>query len=152
MPKTKGAVSLIGPELAKAKTLAATGYSYRRIGRELGKSDHTIKRALTASPEVVAEVKAEKLALADLYEELNRKVLEAVTEKDIAGASLLQKATASGIFTDKMRLLRDQPTSILNVQALLAVADAIRDQERAESEAQFQKAHGLPAPAPQTCQ
>jgi len=55
MPKTKGAVSLIGPELAKAKTLAAMGYSYRRIGRELGKSDHTIKRALPASPEMVAE-------------------------------------------------------------------------------------------------
>ena len=100
---------------------------------------------MSRRPDVADEVVVQKRELVELYEELNRKVLESVTEKDIQSATLLQKATTSGIFTDKMRLLRDESTSNLNVQVLLEVAELIRRRD------QPHKYSNLPAP-PETCQ
>jgi hypothetical protein len=118
------------------------GYSPRHIGRELSRSDKAIKRIL-AMPAVAAEVVAQKRELSDLYEDLNRKVLESVTDENIKDASLLQKATTAGIFTDKMRLLRDQSTANINVADLLDVAELIR-RERDE-------ANSTALPQPERC-
>jgi hypothetical protein len=142
--KTKGAVALTAPEIAQVKAFGALGYSHRRIGRELGKSPHTVAKALTG-PGVVAEVKTLKADLADLYESLTRKTLEAVTEKDIQSASLLQKITSTGMMVDKMRLLRDESTSNMNVQVLFEVLELMRRRD------QPYKYSNLPAP-PETCQ
>jgi hypothetical protein len=83
------------------------------------------------TPEAIAEVQSIKADLADLYESLNRQVLESVTEKDLQSASLLQKATTSGIFTNKMRLLRSESTSNINVRLLIDVLQALRDRDEA---------------------
>jgi hypothetical protein len=143
MMRKKNDLPLTVEEISRAKSYAAQGYSCRAIGRELKRSDHTIAKLL-ARPDVADEVVVQKRELIELYEELNRKVLESVTEKDIQSASLLQKATTSGIFTDKMRLLRDESTSNINVQVLLEVAELIRRRD------QPWKYQNLPAP-PETC-
>ena len=103
------------------------GLSFRQIGRELKRSDHTIKKLLSV-PAVVAEVRTKKAELSDMFERLAIRTIEAVSADDIKNASLQQKAVSSGIFIDKMQLLRDQPTANINVSALLEVAGLLRDQ------------------------
>jgi predicted transcriptional regulator len=147
MAKTKGAVSLIGPELAKAKTLAAMGHSYRQIGRELGKSDHTIKRALTASPEVVAEVETMQKDLGGIFDDLAKRMAGSITDEDIKKLNAYQRTVSAAIATDKAQLLKGQPT--MNVGVLVQVLDVIREQQDAEDEAatrKWREEHGLPAP------
>jgi hypothetical protein len=148
MPRTKGAVSLIGPELAKAKTLAAMGHSYRQIGRELGKSDHTIKRALTASPEIVAEVQTMQKDLGHIFDDLAKRMAGSITDEDIKKLNAYQRTVSAAIATDKAQLLKGQPT--MNVAVLLEAVKHIRDKRKRKDEADIQKwreEHGLPAPA-----
>ena len=133
MPKTKGAVSLIGPELAKAKTLAAMGHSYRQIGRELGKSDHTIKRALTASPEVVAEVETMQKDLGGIFDDLAKRMAGSITDADIKKLNAYQRTVSAAIATDKAQLMKGRPT--MHVALLVEVLDILRDQRDKEDEA-----------------
>ncbi len=64
----------------------------------------------TPTPE---SVETKRRALADLYEDMAYKCLEAAgAEGKAEDASILQLMTASGIATDKMRLLRGEPTGI----------------------------------------
>lgn len=149
MAKTKGAVSLIGPELAKAKTLAAMGHSYRQIGRELGKSDHTIKRALTASPEVVAEVETMQKDLGDIFDDLAKRMAGSITDEDIKKLNAYQRTVSAAIATDKAQLLKGRPT--MSVGLLVQVLDLIQEQQDMKDEAatrKWREEHGLPAPAP----
>jgi hypothetical protein len=142
--KTKGAFALTEPEVKKARALAAVGYAPRRIAREMSRSAHTITKVLR-SPEAVAEVKALKKDLADLYEQRNYEILESVSKQDIAKANLRDKVVSAAICSDKMRLLREQSTNNINVQVLFEVLEAIRqrDQEHEYS--------NLPA-LPESCQ
>jgi hypothetical protein len=137
MPKTKGAVSLIGPELAKAKTLAAMGHSYRQIGRELGKSDHTIKRALTASPEVVAEVETMRKDLGGIFDDLAKRMASSITDEDINKLNAYQRTVSAAIATDKAQLLKGRPT--MNVALLIEVLEHLRDERDRKEEAEIQK-------------
>ena len=141
MPKTKGAVSLIGPELAKAKTYAAMGHSYRQIGRELGKSDHTIKRALTASPEVVAEVQTMQKDLGDIFDDLAKRMAGSITDEDIKKLNAYQRTVSAAIATDKAQLLKGQPT--VNVAVLVDLIGLIRQNRDAEDEREDQQAKAL---------
>lgn len=152
--KTKGALSLTVEEIERAKSLFALGRSYRAIGRELGRSAHAVKRLLE-KPAVAAEVSVKKIELADLFEQRSRETLEAVTKKDIEGASLLQKATSSAIFLDKCRLIRGESTANLNVTVLMDLAQLIRDQRDEASEdyvRKWREEHSLtlsPVPQPE---
>lgn len=148
MSRPKGSVGLTVPEVERAKSLAALGYSYRRIGKELGRSDHAIAKLLRV-PEVAAAVVEQKAELSDMFERLAVRTLEAVSAKDIEKASLQQKAISSGIFIDKSRLLRGESTSNVNISALLSVASLLRDRD--------DPPHALPAapqiqPSPQQIQ
>jgi hypothetical protein len=126
--KRKGDVALTGPEIAKVKAFAALGYSDRRIGRELGKSAHTVKKALV-TPEASAEVSALKKDLADLYEQRNYEILESVSKQDIDKANLRDKVVSAAICSDKMRLLRDQSNANVNVSVLFEVLELIRKRD-----------------------
>ncbi len=109
--RKKGDLPLTSEEISRAKTYAAMGYSFRAIGRELKRSDRTIK-ALLSKPAIAAEVCTKKAELSDMFERLAIRTIEAVSADDIKDASLLQKATTAGIAVDKMRLLRGESTSI----------------------------------------
>lgn len=146
--RVKGSTSLTVEEIAKAKSLSALGYSYRRVARELGRNPRTIKRVLT-QPEVIAEVKELKTDLADLYEKLTLQTLESIGMDTIEEASLLQRATTAGIFTDKFRLLRGESTANLNVELLLQIAGTLRQEDDNYVPRPAQHTLTLP-PVPQT--
>jgi hypothetical protein len=79
----------------------------------------------------VAEVKALKKDLADLYEQRNYEILESVSKQDIDKATLRDKVVSAAICSDKMRLLREQSSSNINVQVLFEVLEAIRRRDQA---------------------
>lgn len=141
--RKKGDLPLTTEETSRVKTYAAMGLSYRQIGRELKRSDHTIKKLLS-TPAVAAEVRSKKAELSDMFERLAIRTIEAVSADDIKNASLQQKAVSSGIFIDKMQLLRDQPTANINVSALLEVADLLRDRENEAQAQRWRATHALP--------
>jgi hypothetical protein len=154
MPRKKGDLPLNVEEVERAKSLSALGRSYRAIGRELGRSAHTIKKALTSSAEIVGQVAELKANLADLYESLTLQTLQSIGLDTIKDASLLQRATSAGIFTDKFRLLRGESTTIVGVDVLLSIAGELRRQERIDDYAPTitlppvpQAERILPAPA-----
>jgi transposase-like protein len=68
--------------------------------------------------------------------ELNlHRLADSVSEHDLTNVPLVQKATAIGILTDKMLLLRGQPTSIVaalssELKELLPSVDAIATEQR----------------------
>lgn len=148
--RKKGDLPLTTEEIAKAKTMAAAGYSCRAIGRALSRSDHTIAKLLS-TPAVAEEVGAKKEQLADMFERLAIRTIEAVSEGDIKDASLQQKAVSSGIFTDKMRLLRGESSVNIDVNALLDVAEMLRGERHREDEEQskrWREEHALPPASP----
>ena len=124
--KKVGDMPVTVAEISKVKTLAAMGLSYRAFGRELDRSDHTVKKLLTQAG-VAEQVDAKKAELSDMFERIAVRTIEAISEKDIKNASLLQKMTSAAISIDKMRLLRDQSTANIDVSALLEVASIFRD-------------------------
>jgi len=130
-----GAKPLTVAELEKAKALSAFGKSYRQIGLELNRSDKTIKKALTKTPEVIAEVRELKEDLADWYEDLSRRMLKSITDIDIQKISAYQRTLSAAVSTDKMRLLRDQSTQNISMSARIQELDksiAESDQRIAE--------------------
>ena len=115
-------------EQAQVKTLSADGWPPYRIGKQLGRSPHTVARFLK-QPEVLAAVRDEEAELAQLYKEKARKVVESISAVDIEKASLQQKSISSGVLLDKSLLLAGGlPT--FNVQILLQVAEVLRIEDR----------------------
>lgn len=125
MAKTKGSIALSTSQLGKVKVLAGLGYSYRRIAREMGKSDHTIRRALR-SPEIVAQVETIKKDLGDIFKDLAHRMIQSISDADITKINAYQRTVSAAIATDKSQLLKGQPT--MNVGLLLEVASHFRDE------------------------
>lgn len=132
MSKIKGSVALTAVELGKVKVLAGLGYSYRRIAREIGKSDHTIRRALK-SPEIVAQIETIKKDLGDIFKDLAHRMIESISDADITKINAYQRTVSAAIATDKSQLLKGEPT--MNVGLLIEVATFFRD-ERHKADAQ----------------
>lgn len=120
-----GRESLTIGEQERAKILHAEGRTFNHIAGALGRSPHTIKRFLIA-PGVTEQVSDTKKELADLYQAMAKRTLEAVCEEDIKKASLLQKLTASGIAIDKALLLRGEMPGI-DVKILIQLVEAVRE-------------------------
>ena len=129
--KKKGDVGLTTAEVAQVKTMAAAGYSCRAIGRSLQRSAHTVKRFLSR-PEVVRDVESEKQELATEYRGKARDILTSVDDATITKAGLKDRAIASGVFLDKSLALTGEAPVVLNVSALLDVAELLRDRNGAE--------------------
>jgi len=68
------------------------------------------------SPAVSEIVQGKRGALADRFEAGIHQFIDAITPEKIELADLRTLATCAGIFTDKMRLLREQATTITNAQ------------------------------------
>ncbi|MGO9863047.1 MAG: hypothetical protein ACLPLR_05510 [Terriglobales bacterium] len=149
--RTKGAGPLTTVEIEQAKNLFALKRSYRAVARELGRSPHTVKKVLTCSAEVVAEVATIKANLADRFEGLASRMIDSIDDADIEKLNAYQRTLSGAIAVDKVRLLRGEPSAILGIEVLLKTADLIRcklDEEDQDRAAKWQQAHALPA-APQ---
>ena len=122
-------------EKAQITTLAADGQSPARIAKQVGRSHHTVKRFLS-EPETQRQVTDEKAVLAEIYRSKARRIVESISEEDIAKASLQQKAIASGVLLDKSLLLAgDMPP--IRIEILLHAVQAIRDMRAAQDASQL---------------
>lgn len=110
--------SLTIEEEVQVKTLFAEGRTYHAIAKQIGRSPHTIK-AYLSHEDVQVEVLEKKAELETLYSNLATELIVSVTRQDIDKSSMLQKVTASGICTDKMRLLRNESTSNVAVDLMI---------------------------------
>jgi lambda repressor-like predicted transcriptional regulator len=114
----------------KAEILAAldaNGGNLKRTARETGLPINTLRRWRDGQGinEEVIQLRPQKRGiLADMYEdEINAIFVTLPTKRE--EATYQQLATAAGIFTDKMRLLRDLPTEIIGI--LPAFLAALKD-------------------------
>lgn len=117
-------------EQARAKALYADGRTFNYIGKALCRSRHTIK-AFLSRPEIAEQVAGERSTLAERYRQVVRKALDLITDDDLVKSSALQKATVSGICTDKAELLTSGPP-IVNIALLLNCVDVIKAQRRTQ--------------------
>jgi IS30 family transposase len=124
MPRTQNSKPLSLEEKEKIKTFYAIGKSYNSIGRGLNRSPHTIKRYLLC-PEAQEQVEVIKKELADMYEELARRMLISITDEDVQKISAYQRVIASGISVDKMRLLRDLSTENIDTKIAISNIDTL---------------------------
>jgi len=144
--RIKGSLSLTVEEVERAKALSALGRSYRAIARELKRSPHTIKRALTSSAQIAGEVQVMKKDLASSFEGLANRMVDSITDADILELDAYKRTLSGAIATDKCQLLRGLPTENINIQVLHDVIELIRAKRDAD-ERMWEQAHALPAPA-----
>lgn len=117
------------PDTFRAEALAALDANdgnVSRTAREIGMPESTLRSWANGvgKRRISAELRGEKRGdLADRLEDIAWKLVNGIDEKDIEGASLVQKTTAFGICVDKMRLLRNQATEI----SAEASADDLRE-------------------------
>ena len=110
-----GKPTLTVAEQQKIKVLHATGKTYHAIAKEVGRSPHTVKSYLIG-PTVQGEVKQIKADLADMFEDVARRMVASITDDDIKKLDAYRRTLSGGIATDKMRLLRDQSTENVSVR------------------------------------
>jgi hypothetical protein len=115
-------------EKRQIETLSAAGWSPHRIGKHLKRSPHTIVKHLS-QPGIAAKVQDEKTVLAEKYRAMARKALDSISDGDLLKSSALQKATISGICTDKALVLTGETPSI-DVHILLEAVAAVREMRR----------------------
>ena len=146
---TKGKnVPLTETERERAKVLHAGGATPSKIARSMGRSHHTLQKYLSR-PEVREQVNVQREELAGMFDHVAHRTLAAVSATDVEKATLQQKLVSAGIAVDKAAMLRGEVPLTLNVHVLLDAVQAIREQRSAEDarfQAEFRKAHPLPAP------
>ena len=107
-------------ERASALTaLAANGGNIKRTANQLGIPEKTLGNWAKgiSHPESAKDGDQKKESMADALEAVAWKLIEVMPEK-ISKATLSQVATSLGIALDKMRLLREQATSISGQEGL----------------------------------
>lgn len=109
-------------EVEQIKVLRASGLTYHAISKEIGRDPKTIKKACL-EPEASMQIQEMKQELADMFEELGKRMLTSITNEDIQKINAYQRTVSAGISTDKMRLLRDQST--INLAAELSLHERI---------------------------
>ncbi len=90
--------------------LAAEGKTPHAIGEIVGRDPKSVRKVL-ATPEVMTQVADYQERLAEKFEQLTDRILDSVSDEDVAKASLQQKVISAATSLDKTRLLRGQSTS-----------------------------------------
>lgn len=133
MARTYSSTPLTLEEKEKINFLSAAGRTPNAIGKAINRSPHTIARHLRC-PEAQEKVEVIKLELADVFEDLARRMVDSITDDDILELSAYQRTISSGIAVDKMRLLRDQSTEIHDVRVLTAELTAFLEATKPEKD------------------
>ena len=123
MANHEGKKSLTVNELERAKQLRGLGWSYFRIGKELKRSDKTVKKVLTQTPEVIKEIKDIAAKIAGEYEGLSQRILQSIDGKVIKDAGLRDRVISAGVCTDKARLLHGESTENIGIAAVISLVD-----------------------------
>lgn len=97
-------------EIKTIITRTAEGISPNAIGKELQRCNKTVAAVLHRDG-ISAQVEEVRQELAIRYEELNHRLLDSISNADIAKINAYQRIVGCGILTDKVRLLRGQSTS-----------------------------------------
>jgi transposase-like protein len=116
--KVKGRAQYLDEEKASALVLLAVyNGNVKRTARTLGIPRSTLTawaKGRGTNPGVTKQCHFKKESLADRFEEVARALLDAAADPaKLADASLKDLVIAAGICTDKMLLLRGQPTRLL---------------------------------------
>lgn len=119
---TRGTM-LDASEKKEIAILAAQGKTPHAISKLMNRSATTIKKYLK-TPEVAAEKENIEERLASKFEQITERILDAVTETDIAKADLKSKMIAAGVAIDKGRLIRGQSTANMAVFMAAVVVEA----------------------------
>ena len=112
---------LLTEERQQVNILSAQGLTPNTIGLEIGRDRKTVLAHLQ-KPGVPEQVQNIQDRLADKFEQMSERILDAVCDADLEKASLRDKAISSGVMLDKSRLLRGQATS--HVAVMFAAIEA----------------------------
>ncbi len=104
-------------EIEAIKVQKASGRTYNAIAKMLGRDPKTIKRCCL-EPRNAEERKAIRQQITSNFEDLAIRMLTSVSDENISKLSALQKVTAGAICTDKVQLLRGQPTERIDISAV----------------------------------
>ncbi len=110
-------------EIETVKILRANGLTFHAISLKIQRDPKTIKKACL-DPVIASEIIEIQEVLADQYESLSRRMIDSITDEDIEKLNAYQRTIASGICTDKMRLLRNESTSKINIDTINENIDA----------------------------
>ena len=112
---------------AAVAAVTANNGNVQKTANELGLPHQTLVNWVkcTRRPEATIMSVARKLTLAEALEEVAWKLLDSLPDK-IDGSSLSMTAVAMGIAIDKARLLRGEPTAILEDRGAGKKANAFR--------------------------
>jgi hypothetical protein len=102
--------------------LSAEGLSANRVAATIKRNRRTVQKFL--------DEPGTKEALDAILERLCRKTLDGITDESIEKSSFLQRITSAAIMIDKMRLIRNEPTTI-HVEYLLDAVQAIKEMRAA---------------------
>ncbi len=95
----------------------------RRVGCDPSNVTRVLQTYLNGAP--VEDLRDFQENKADIYDSLQKSILESIAAEDFVKAPLMARVTSAAILEDKARLVRGQATGI-NVSVLLDVAEAIR--------------------------
>ena len=104
-------------EIEQVKILRANNLTYHAISQQIGRDPKTVKKACL-DPVIASEIIEIKEVLADQYESLSRRMLDSITDEDIIKLNAYQRTIASGIATDKMRLLRSESPAEIDINKI----------------------------------
>jgi hypothetical protein len=104
--------------------------SESQIARHVGCSRSNVHQVLTTflANRTEPELRDFQANKGDIYDALQMRALESVTQDKLRKSSATSLVTAAAILEDKARTTRGQPTSI-HVLALLEVAELIRERD-----------------------
>ncbi len=121
-------------ELEQIKALRASGLTYHAVAKRIGRDAKTVKK-VCLQPGMANNIEVMKKKLADHFEDLAYRLITSIKDEDIGKINTYQRVVSAGISVDKMRLLREQSTENISLQALLAAVDK-SERKRPEKEGQ----------------
>ena len=127
-------------EIETIKILRANGLTFHAISLKISRDPKTVKKTCLV-PEIADEIKEIQEVLADQYEGMARRMIDSITDEDIQKINAYQRTIASGICTDKMRLLRNESTENFSIDALNLSIEA-RQERRIELEVELSEMTG----------
>ena len=114
-------------EIEEIKILRADGLTFHAISQKINRDPKTVQKACL-DPVIASEIIEIKEVLADQYENLARRMIDSITEEDIQKINAYQRTIASGICTDKMRLLRNESTDNFSIKLANESIEALDEQ------------------------
>ncbi len=106
-------------EIEQIKVLKASGLSYYAVAKRVGRDSKTVKRCCI-DPRNAEEIKDIQRELASYFEDLSMRLITSISDEDIEKLNGYQRIISAGICVDKLRLLRNESTENISIDAIRA--------------------------------